>query len=387
MRVDSACGRKFAARARKPGKTVMKALIPLLLVSTSALAVTTFQFAQRASAERKRADDATSLNVKNQTRIRELEESRGSIEHQLMEAQRPVMPAPDANLAKHTAPASAPPAIAQFSVLNRLMPQNLPLTRMAGGGFMMGPSSPAAQRYQRLQLKNSLHRQYADVASSLGLSQGQADKLLDLLAEQRMPPAMAGAHQSGDSVKQQTQGWQESVARTEAAMTSLLGERGMAQWQDYQKTIGQHVQANMMADQMQNMGAPITEEQRGELYRISVEEPMRSPQLSLQGPPSEDTWKEMQKIQDERERAILERSRSVLTSEQFERYSDYVAWQSEMRKSAFGNARPGMAGATMPMAVPGPNTMTFSLGSASGSITSTGPVSAPDAGSSPSPKP
>lgn len=365
----------------------MKALIPLLLVSTSALAITTFQFAQRASVERKRADDATSLNVKNQTRIRELEESRGSIEHQLMEAQRPQMPAPDANVAKHTAPAFAPPAVAQFSVLNRLMPQSLPLTRMAGGGFMMGPSSPAAQRYQRLQLKNSLRRQYADVASSLGLSQGQADKLLDLLAEQRMPPPMAKAPQSGDSVKQQTQAWQESVARNEAAMTSLLGERGMAQWQDYQKTIGQHVQANMMADQMQNMGAPITEEQRGELYRIFVEEPMRSPQLPLQGPPSEDTWKEeMQKIQDEREHAILERSRSVLTSEQFERYSDYVAWQSEMRKSAFGNARPGMAGAAMPMVVPGPNTMTFSVGSASGSFNRLEAVSATDAGSSPSPK-
>ena len=252
----------------------MKALIPLLLVSTSALAVTTFQFAHRASTERQRADDATSLNAKNQTRIRELEESRGSIEHQLMEAQRPLVMPPDASVAKRTGPATSLPATAQFSVGNRLipqggMPQAMALTRMAPGGFMMGPqsSSPAAQRYQRLQLKNSLSKQYADVASSLGLSQGQADKLLDLLAEQRMPP-MAIAPQSGDGMKQQMQAWQESRARTDAAMSALLGEHGMAQWQDYQKTLGEHTQANMIADQMQNMGAPITEEQRGELYHV-----------------------------------------------------------------------------------------------------------------------
>jgi hypothetical protein len=221
-----------------------------------------------------------------------------------------------------------------------------------------------------------VRRQYADVASSLGLSQGQADKLLDLLAEQRVPPVMASAQQSGDSVKQQTQAWQESRARTDAAMSSLLGERGMAQWQEYQKTMGQHMQANMMADQMQNMGVPITEEQRGELYRIFIEEPMRSPQPTLEGPPSEDTWKQMQKIQDEREHAILERSRSVLTSEQFERYSDYVAFQSEMRKGAFGNVRPVMSGAAMPMVVPGANVVMQSAESASGSFNSMGPASA-----------
>src|SRR6185436_13781633 len=120
---------------------------------------------------------------------------------------------------------------------------------------------PGAQRYQRLQLKNSLRKQYADVASSLGLSQGQADKLLDLLAEQRVPP-MTTAPQSGDGMKQQMQAWQESRERTDAAMSALLGERGMAQWQDYQKTLGEHMQANMIAEQMQTMGAPITEEQR-----------------------------------------------------------------------------------------------------------------------------
>src|SRR6185295_4024028 len=134
----------------------------------------------------------------------------------------------------------------------------------------------------------------------------------------------------------------------------------------------------MIAEQMQTMDAPITEEQRSKLYRIFVEEPMRSAQLAPTDVPipPEDMWKQSQKLQDERDHAVLERSRSVLTSEQFERYSDYIAWQTDMRKGVFANMRPGMPGAAVPMIAPGANIVTFSAGSASGS----------DAGSSASPK-
>src|SRR5262249_55489601 len=71
----------------------MKALIPLLLVSTSALAVTTVQYAQRASAERKRADEIFAVSQKHEARIRELEKERGALDRELVEAQRPAVAA------------------------------------------------------------------------------------------------------------------------------------------------------------------------------------------------------------------------------------------------------------------------------------------------------
>src|SRR5215471_15543411 len=77
-------------RPRMEART-MKALIPLLLVSTSALAVTTVQFAHRASTERKRAEDALAADRQHQLRIRELEKERGTLDQQLMDAQRPMV--------------------------------------------------------------------------------------------------------------------------------------------------------------------------------------------------------------------------------------------------------------------------------------------------------
>src|SRR5262245_8744842 len=90
----------------------MKALIPLLLVSTSALAVTTVQFAHRANTERKRADNAVADSHKSEARIRELEKERSALDHELMEAQRPAM----------AAVPSIPPGTRVASTLQRIAP-------------------------------------------------------------------------------------------------------------------------------------------------------------------------------------------------------------------------------------------------------------------------
>jgi hypothetical protein len=242
------------------------------------------------------------------------------------------------------------------------------LTRVTGGFGMSSSqsSSPAAQRYMHWQAKNSLRRQYGDVASSLGLSQDQADKLIDLLADQH-GQAWVNGPQSVDNRQLSLQTLKDAKVRTDAAIASLLGEQGAAQWQEYQKTLPEHVQANMFAEQMQNMGAPITDDQRAQLYNIFLEEKPQStppPMTSMADAAArEELFKQSMKAQDDRERSILERAKSVLTSEQFERYRDYQAFQAEMRQ----NFRPAM----MASPTAGGNVVTFSADSATASGTFT----------------
>jgi hypothetical protein len=306
----------------------MKALIPLLLVSTSALAVTTVQFAHRASTERKRADDALVVKQQAEARIHELEKERGALDRQLMEAQRPA----PMDVAALTPPGAPGPRVA--SVLQRVGPVALGTVRAEAvtgpATFGMQPwipgqtQSPAAQRFWQWQRKASLRRQYEDVGSTLGLSQDQTKKLIDVLAEQQSKMGMPSFAQPPDTKK-----------RTDAEVAAVIGEDKLPQWQEYQNTMGQRMRVNMVGEQMRMMDVPLTDDQRSRLVDIMVDQTTQNPRPTPQeGLPPEEMIKASMKWEEESDKAFLERAKSVLTSDQYERYRDYQAWQSEMRANS-----------------------------------------------------
>jgi hypothetical protein len=316
----------------------MKALIPLLLVSTSALAVTTVQFAHRASTERKRAEEALVLTQKHEARIRELEKERGALDRELMEAQRPAM----ADVP------TTPPASRVASTLQRSgpMPAAVPVATfraeaVSGGraAYNIQPwssmsQSPAAQRYWQWQRKAGLRRQYEGLGTALGLSHEQENKLIDVLANQQMPMMGSSFKQPPDRATV-LQAMNDAKQRTDAEVAAVIGENKLPQWQEYQKTMPERVRVNVVGEQMRQMDAPLTDEQRSRLVDIMIEQNQQNPRPTPQdGLPPEELMKASMKWEEESEKAFLERAKSVLTSDQYERYRDYQAWQSEMRASS-----------------------------------------------------
>src|SRR5262245_59697774 len=84
----------------------MKTLILVLVVATTGQAVASVQFYRQASSERARADAELVLRQKQDVRLRELEQSRASLEERLLEAQRPAASAAPVSVA--ATPATTP---------------------------------------------------------------------------------------------------------------------------------------------------------------------------------------------------------------------------------------------------------------------------------------
>ncbi len=123
--------------------------------------------------------------------------------------------------------------------------------------------------------------------------------------------------------------------QVDAEVAAAIGQDKLPQWHEYQKTLPERSRVSMMAEQMRQMDAPLTEDQRRQLVDIALEQSMLNPRPTPQdGVPREDLLKASMKWEEDFDKAFLDRAKSVLSKDQYERYRDYQAWQSEMRANA-----------------------------------------------------
>jgi hypothetical protein len=310
----------------------MKTLILILVVATTGLAVASVQFYRQASSERSRADAEVVLRQKQDTRIHELERSRAHLEEQLLEAQRPQ--AITSAVSTVAAPAATPPV----AVVSRLERRDAAAKEPAGAMFFQRPGrgpmdSEAGRRFMQTQMRGSIRRLYQDVGRDLNLSQEQANKLIELMADQqtrqfdtrRQPPAdRAAARQT----------WQQLQEQNNKEVAALLGESRMAEWKAYQQTLPQRSQVDAMGQQLENAGVPLSSDQRTQLVAALVEEAQLNPRPTFAaGLPQEEFAKQYNEWQDAYDKSVSERAKQVLSSDQYQRYSDYTEWMAEMRKN------------------------------------------------------
>lgn len=325
---------------------VMKALlIPLLIVATSAFAVMTVRYAHRASAERVRADAAQTASQKSEARIRELEQSRESLEQQLMEAQRPRVPGEGALNVLSPTPSATTPSVPQVVELVSPTPADGPLGRVALQPLSRSSRqgmSPSAERYMRRQRTAMVRQQFQDVGNVLGLSQEQTRKLLEVLDEQQTrgySPFMRDYENRflPDSVQKTVR---EARERGDAAVSAVIGESRMAQWATYQKSMPERMVVNGISRTIEHVGVPaLTDDQREQLVTAMVDNRDRTPPPSLDDSQSnEQRMEHIFKQQDENNRRNLERAKGVLTTEQYEAYRDYIDFQAEMNRNIGRNS-------------------------------------------------
>jgi hypothetical protein len=321
----------------------MKTLTPILIVAASALAVASVQYARRASAERQRADAEVALRQKQNVRIRELERAQASLERQLIEAQRPVVPTADSAAAATAPRGPFGPSAAAFEVrpVSGAAAMNAPRPGMFRGPGMM--ASPAAQKFMRTQIRGNLRRMYEDVGRELNLSADQTSKLVDLVTDQQTRGF--GQHREFPTDRAALQQMAKDISQNnDAEVAGLIGEDKLPQWESYQKTLPERSQLDQVRQQLESAGVPLTQDQRGEMLTAMLEEKQRLPRPSpVPGATPEETMAQQNEWQEEYDRSVQERARQVLTQEQYERYHDYQEWMSDMRKSVGRGMRFGGA--------------------------------------------
>jgi len=312
----------------------MKPLIPILVVATTSLAVASVQLAQQASTQRQRADAEVLLRKKQDTRVAELERNQARLEQELATArvQNTATVAPVAGISR---PAVAP-KLSDERPPGFMGPPGTP-PPPPPGVFEVRPrnpfDSPAARNFMRTRMKSSIRRLYGDAGQALGLSEEKGKQLLDLLADQQTrnmggPPKLA----EGQTFQQYAQDMQKKNAQE---IVNLIGADKADDWATYQKTLPQRSQLGVVADQLEGAGVPMSESQRTEMLAAITEETQRLPPRPSfqQGVPPEEMMAQMNQWQNEYDKALMDRAKSVLNTEQYNAYKEFQDYQAEMRNN------------------------------------------------------
>ena len=309
----------------------MKPLIPVLIVATTSLAVASVQFARQASAQRERADTEMALRQKQDVRVAQLERNQARLERDLMLAR-------GASGAASPGTAGGPPPPGsrtggRFGFADRAQgDREGPPQEFFRGGLPRMLESPAARNFLRSSARNSIRRMYEDVGSALGLSADKKNQFIDLLADQQtrnmgrppMPP-------DGETWAQARQ---EEQKKNGDEIKALIGPDKLDAWAAYQKTLPDRAQLDVVRNQLEQAGVPMTDSQRTEMLAAISDETQRNPRPTFSaGASQEDTTAQTTQWQSDYDKALLDRAKQVLTTEQYNSYKEFQDWQTEMRNS------------------------------------------------------
>ena len=315
----------------------MKPLILILAVATTSLAVASVQYAQQASAQRKRAEAEIVLRQKQETRIAELERTQARLERELAVAQETLGASPAPSVATNAPSQHQQKAFGQsargavagaFAVADGAPPPTPWVTTRRH------EMSPAARNFMRTRMKNSLRRQYEDVGPALGLSRERANEFVDLVADQQTRAFDRPPPQDAQSAQDMQKYFRDQQSKNEAEIASFLGQDKLDEWKNYQQSMPDRMQLAQVRDQLEQAGLPMSESQRSEMLSAIAEERDRNPRPTpTSGLPPDEMAMQMNRWQSDYEKALYDRAKQVLTSEQFKSYKEYFDWQQEMRNS------------------------------------------------------
>jgi hypothetical protein len=314
-------------------KISMKPLIPILVVATTSLAVASVQFANQASDQRKRADAEVQLRQKQEARVAELERHRARLEQELatVREQNTAAPAP---VAAAPRPANArSPGVATFGVVSAAPPGTPPPPPFEFRG--RGPmESPAGRNFMRSRMKSSIRRMYGDAGQAMGLSPEKSSQLLDLLADQQTRNFGGDIREkvpAGETIQQYMQDQQK---KNNEEVISLIGQDKADDWAAYQKSLPDRAQLGMVRDQLEQAGVPMTDSQRTQMLAAISEESQRLPRPTPNnGLAPEEMMAQYNQWQTEYDKALLDRAKQVLNTEQYNAYKDFQDFQTEMRNN------------------------------------------------------
>jgi hypothetical protein len=122
--------------------------------------------------------------------------------------------------------------------------------------------SPEGRAQSKSHLRERLKFQYPDVDQALGLTTEEADKLLDLIADQRMRSSsvMVMSPKNAQEREAAQRRARETAEREDAELQALLGSKHVG-WKDYQEILPAWVQRRELRAVVNAAGFPLTNTQ------------------------------------------------------------------------------------------------------------------------------
>lgn len=229
-------------------------------------------------------------------------------------------------------------------------------TPKTGGKGMTGMlkemmDDPEMRKGLMQQQKLAMNMVYGSMIKDLGLTPEESDKFKELLINKQMDAmSFAGDGKGGTISAENQKKLVDQQKEADAKIKDLLGDKRFAQYQDYNETIGER----MALDQFAAQTPSLTPEQKDQLLAVTKEEKKRVPEQSgipadpaAQGMKALQSDEAMEKVlqqQTELNARVLERSRGVLSQEQFDQLAAFQTGQINMQRMGLQMARKMIGG-------------------------------------------
>ena len=195
--------------------------------------------------------------------------------------------------------------------------------------------SEAFQKMVRSQIRANNKRLYADAGTKLGLSQEQANALIDLLTEQQVAGMERARQERLGGLGSESRGaaFESERRKNLDQVTALIGADKAELYQEYQKQMPARQEVEMLSRQLEGGDASaLTVDQRDRMVTALAEERERVPAPRFADTGSrEEFTKAMGEWQADYQERATARARSILNADQLDTYNDYQTFQKEMR--------------------------------------------------------
>ncbi len=224
----------------------------------------------------------------------------------------------------------------------------------SGGGMadMMSKmmQDPAMKEMIRSQQKTMMKTMYGALFKELNLAADDQKKLTDLILDSQM----GGMDNLGELMGKDDAARQNAVSamtdknnKLKEDIKGLLGEEKFAQYESYQKTMGDR----MVLDQFQeHLGdSPLRDDQSKQLLQLLADERGRVPPVISEDPDkagdafakmaSEEALNQQLKWQEDLNQRVLGRAAQVLTTDQLKEFTEFQTTQLNMQRMGLKMAR------------------------------------------------
>lgn len=196
---------------------------------------------------------------------------------------------------------------------------NVPVAFGTHDGFLADNSKlmsdPEYRNLMRAQSRWMLAERYAGLRDALQLRPDEANKLLDLLADQEanmMANMLPMQDQQPDP--KALQEWQQQAERQqrndEAQIAALLGDAKMRQWKEYQSSEGARMQVNHLRQVLADSSEPLRQDQVQPLVKAIAAEQARRMENTQGTAPAEPRQISRAEEIEQLERAVADEIRS-----------------------------------------------------------------------------
>ena len=242
-----------------------------------------------------------------------------------------------------------------------------PAPEKAGNPMMEGIAkmfeTEDGKKMMRSQMAMSLRTQYGGLAKDLKLDPKVADQVMGLLGDRQaaLTEATFSSMKNGafDEAAAKDIGAKSEALQKEydAKLKAVLGEQGVAQLKDYERTLGDRMMLTMHEQQFSAAGAPLEQTQRDSLLQIMKDERMKTPPTAFDAANAGDSSKAMAAMRDDAavekwlkqeedyQQRVLQNATKALNPDQvnalrdsFKQQLDMQRFGVKMSKEMFGGA-------------------------------------------------